>query len=45
MGSIEKAIYNRSERLLGAETMDYLAQKRVIIFVVGGAVQHSGTFP
>ncbi len=36
MGSIEKAIYNRSERLLGADTMDALAQKSVIIFGVGG---------
>ena len=36
MGSIEKAIYNRSERLLGADTMDLLAEKRVIIFGVGG---------
>lgn len=36
MGSIEKAIYNRSERLLGADTMDVLAEKRVIIFGVGG---------
>lgn len=36
MGSIEKAIYNRSERLLGAETMNYLAEKSAIIFGVGG---------
>ncbi len=36
MGSIEKAIYNRSERLLGADTMDALGQKSVIIFGVGG---------
>lgn len=36
MGSIEKAIYNRSERLLGADTMDLLAEKCVIIFGVGG---------
>ncbi len=36
MGSIEKAIYNRTERLLGNEAMDRLAQKRVIIFGVGG---------
>lgn len=36
MGSIEKAIYNRSERLLGAETMNVLAEKSVIIFGVGG---------
>ena len=36
MGSIEKAIYNRTERLLGNEAMDRLAEKRVIIFGVGG---------
>lgn len=36
MGNIEKAIYNRSERLLGAEAMNRLAEKRVIIFGVGG---------
>lgn len=36
MGSIEKAIYNRTERLLGNEAMERLAQKSVIIFGVGG---------
>ena len=36
MASIEKAIYNRTERLLGAEAMDVLAEKRVIVFGVGG---------
>lgn len=36
MASIEKAIYNRSERLLGAEMMERIAEKSVIIFGVGG---------
>ena len=36
MAGIEEAIYNRSERLLGADAMEVLATKRVIIFGVGG---------
>lgn len=36
MGSIEKAIYNRTERLLGAEALQTMHQKRVIVFGVGG---------
>ena len=36
MASIEKAIYNRTERLLGAEAMDVLGEKHVIVFGVGG---------
>ena len=34
--SIEKAIFRRSELLLGNDTMERIAQKRVIIFGVGG---------
>lgn len=33
---MEKAIYSRSERLLGGETMNTLAEKSVIVFGVGG---------
>ena len=33
---IEKAVFNRSERLLGAQTMDVLSSVKVIIFGVGG---------
>jgi len=33
---LEKAIFNRAELLLGEDTMDILARKRVIIFGVGG---------
>lgn len=36
MQRIEKAIYNRAERLLGTEAMDTLGEKRVIVFGVGG---------
>lgn len=36
MGSIEKAIYNRSERLLGEEALQTMSHKRVIVFGVGG---------
>ena len=36
MAGIEEAIYNRSERLLGADAMEVLATKRVIRFGVGG---------
>ena len=32
----EQAIFRRSELLLGSEAMECLAQKRVIIFGVGG---------
>jgi tRNA A37 threonylcarbamoyladenosine dehydratase len=32
----EKEIYHRSELLLGNETMELIAQKRVILFGVGG---------
>lgn len=32
----EKDIFQRSELLLGAEAMERLAQKRVIVFGVGG---------
>ena len=34
--AIEKAIFRRSELLLGDEAMDRIAEKRVIIFGVGG---------
>ena len=34
--AIEKAIFRRSELLLGDEAMDCIAEKRVIIFGVGG---------
>ena len=34
--SIEQAIFRRAELLLGNDTMDQIAQKRVIIFGVGG---------
>ena len=34
--AIQDAIFRRSELLLGNETMDRIAQKRVIIFGVGG---------
>ena len=34
--AIEKAIFRRAELLLGSETMDDIASKRVIIFGVGG---------
>ncbi|WP_369795001.1 ThiF family adenylyltransferase [Bacteroides sp. Ga6A2] len=33
---IEKAVFNRSERLLGAQKMDVLSSVKVIIFGVGG---------
>jgi len=33
---LEKAIFNRAELLLGADIMDIIAQKRVILFGVGG---------
>lgn len=36
MTAIEKAIFNRTERLVGAEAMDNIARKSVIIFGVGG---------
>lgn len=36
MKGIEKGIYNRNELLLGEGFMDFLMQKRVIIFGVGG---------
>ena len=36
MQGIEKAIYNRAERLLGMEAMNTLGEKRVIVFGVGG---------
>lgn len=36
MQGIEKAIYNRAERLLGTEAMNTLGEKRVIVFGVGG---------
>lgn len=36
MTSIEKGIYNRSELLLGEAFMEYIGQRRVIIFGVGG---------
>ena len=35
--TIEKAIYNRTELLLGDDVMEALAAVRVIIFGVGGA--------
>jgi len=34
--AIQDAIFRRSELLLGSETMERIAQKRVIIFGVGG---------
>ena len=34
--TIEKAIYNRTELLLGDDVMEALAAVRVIIFGVGG---------
>lgn len=34
--AIEKAIFRRSELLLGDEAMNRIAEKRVIIFGVGG---------
>ena len=34
--AIEQAIFRRAELLLGDKTMDSIAQKRVIIFGVGG---------
>ena len=34
--SIEKAIFRRTELLLGSEAMRGIAEKRVIIFGVGG---------
>lgn len=36
MKQIEKAIFNRTERLLGAEAVDRLADLRVIVIGVGG---------
>lgn len=36
MTGIEKGIYNRSELLLGEAFMEYIGQRRVIIFGVGG---------
>ncbi|MGM9813191.1 MAG: ThiF family adenylyltransferase [Muribaculaceae bacterium] len=36
MTGIEKGIYNRNELLLGEEFVDFIAQKRIIIFGVGG---------
>ena len=36
MNKIEKAIYNRTELLLGEDVMEALAGTRVIIFGVGG---------
>lgn len=36
MKGIEKAIYNRAERLLGPDAMERIGEKRVIIFGVGG---------
>ena len=33
---IEQAIFRRSELLLGSETMERIAPKRVVIFGVGG---------
>lgn len=35
--TIEKAIYNRTELLLGDDVMEALAAVRVIIFGVGGS--------
>ena len=34
--AIEQALFKRSELLLGNETMECFAQKKVIIFGVGG---------
>ena len=34
--AIQDAIFRRSELLLGNEAMEHIAQKRVIIFGVGG---------
>ena len=34
--SIEKAIFRRTELLLGSDAMSVIAEKRVIIFGVGG---------
>ena len=34
--AIDSAIFRRSELLLGGETMELIARKRVIIFGVGG---------
>lgn len=36
MKGIEKAIYNRTERLVGPDAMDVLGEKRVIVIGVGG---------
>ena len=36
MGTIEKAIFNRTELLLGGDVMEALGKARVIIFGVGG---------
>ncbi|MBR1548762.1 MAG: ThiF family adenylyltransferase, partial [Prevotella sp.] len=34
--AIDKAIFRRTELLLGKDTVDMIGQKRVIIFGVGG---------
>lgn len=34
--SIEKAVFNRTERLVGAQAMDKIGEARVIVFGVGG---------
>ena len=36
MGSIEKGIFQRTELLLGKELMEKVADKKVIIFGIGG---------
>ena len=36
MESLENAIFNRAELLLGSDFMQAAAQKRVILFGVGG---------